>query len=159
MEFKINLITFIFLIASLVVIVGYILQPDINFKDKIIGFKDVKEKNITTTIKNATNITIPPEIEKIVSSINSLEKDKIAIKKQLSIQGYAEVIVEVRDKNKIDEILSNLSQEEFILKKTFRNRPPYTFSGNITLKGLEKLLGDQDIKQIYYNFHTAPTLQ
>jgi len=123
----------------------------------LVGQQEVKED----VIKEITNKT--PEMEKVLNETKAIEveqlleeieksnitiRDKELIVNQLVSQDYAEIIVRVTDKEKIDDILATLSKNEFKLEGIADALPPYIFSGNITKEGLEKIKDNQYIERI-----------
>ncbi|MCH7568514.1 MAG: hypothetical protein IIA87_03760 [Nanoarchaeota archaeon] len=69
----------------------------------------------------------------------------------LNSSGWAPVIVELYFGNEtiLDQILSNLTEDEFKLKRKLLGDD--AFAGNLSQAGLDKLINNPDIREIYLN--------
>ena len=93
------------------------------------------------------------KIEELISKYpTKVEKnDEEAIKQSILSTNYANVIIELDDNKNMDEVSFEMPQLEFK-----REESNIYFVGNTSLTGLKKLLQNQHVIRIYYNFHVSP---
>ncbi len=99
---------------------------------------------------NSSNNYIKTEELILKYSDKIAQNDAEAIKQSIMSNSYANVIIELDDNNNIDEILTSLYPFEFEQKES-----SMYFVGKASLTGIEKLLQNQHVIRIYYNFHVS----
>jgi len=93
------------------------------------------------------------KIEELISKYPTkvAQNDAEAIKQSILSTNYANVIIELDDNKNMDEVSFEMPQLEFK-----REESNIYFVGNTSLTGLKKLLQNQHVIRIYYNFHVSP---
>src|SRR3989344_5954845 len=99
----------------------------------------------------------------IISNVQIVLSEEIQLNKKIIDQQIQEklnsnekiidVFFKLDDISKADNLISNLSDEEF----QFIGKSPSRIVGKITKEGLDKLINDGRVKEIYYNFPVEAT--
>lgn len=132
----------------IIILVGIVIISSVIWYIQPRMSSEIPNKTIPIEPKKVFNETKAKEIEKALNNTTVPILGKEIIIEQLISKNYAEVVIEVVDKEKIDEVLSFLAPEEFKVTGLFRKYPPYSIHGNITLTGLEKLKNNPSIVKI-----------
>src|SRR3989344_152285 len=100
----------------------------------------------------------------IISNVQIVLSEEIQLNKKIIDQQIQEklnsnekiidVFFKLDDISKADNLISNLSDEEF----QFIGKSPSRIVGKITKEGLDKLINDGRVKEIYYNFPVEATI-